>query len=120
MDKRKLENKIYVHPFSLTVNHSLEKSHCFLVVRDEHIFVIAVMVEHHFVVFASEARFFVAAKRRVCRVIVIAIDPDATGFNGSRNLVKLVRVARPNARAKSVKRVVGDFDGFGFRFESRY
>jgi hypothetical protein len=98
----------------------LEKSHRFLVVRDEHVFVVAVMVEHHFVVFASEARFFVAAERGVRRVIVIAVDPDATGFDGARNLIKLVRVARPDARAETVKRVVGDFDRFGFVFESRH
>ena len=66
------------------------------------------MVEHHFVVFASEAALFVAAERGVRRVIVIAVDPDATGFDGSWDLIKLVRVARPNACAQAVKRVVGD------------
>ena len=57
------------------------------------------MVEHHYVVFASEARFFVAAERGVGRIIVIAVDPDAAGFDGARDLIKLVRVACPNACA---------------------
>jgi hypothetical protein len=105
---------------SSVANFFLEKSHRFFVVRDEHIFIVAIMVEHHFVVFAPETRFFVAAERSVRRVIVITVDPDATGFNGSWNLIKLVRVARPDACAQAVKRVVSDFDGVGFVFESRH
>ena len=44
--------EICVHWSLSAVNYSLEKSHRFLVVRDEHVFVVAIMVEHHFVVFA--------------------------------------------------------------------
>ena len=81
------------------LSYSLEKSHRLFIVRDEHIFVVAIMVEHHLVVFAPEAALFVAAERSVRWVIVIAVDPDASGFDGSRNLIKLMRVARPDARA---------------------
>ena len=87
--------------------------------RNEHIFRLAIVVEHHFMIFASEARFFVAAEWSVRRIVVIAVDPDASGFDSARNLIKLVRVARPDARAETVKRIVGDFYGFRFVFESR-
>ena len=50
MDEHKSKN--LRSSISYAVNYSLEKSHRFFVVRDEHIFVVAVMVEHHFVVFA--------------------------------------------------------------------
>lgn len=44
--------KIYVHPSLSVVNYFLKKSHRLLMIRDQHIFVVAVMVEHHCVVFS--------------------------------------------------------------------
>ncbi len=78
------------------------------------------MVEHHFVILAAEARLFVAAERGVCRVIVVAIYPDAAGLDGTRDLVELVSVARPDTRSEAVERVVGYLDSVGFVLERCY
>ena len=75
------------------------------------------MVEHHFVILASEAGFFAASERGVGGVIVVAIYPDTTGFDSTRDLVELVCVAGPDAGTEAVKRVVSDRDGVGFILE---
>ena len=44
-----------IHPYVTVANHTLEKSHRFLIVRDEHVLCLTIMIEHHQVVFAAEA-----------------------------------------------------------------
>lgn len=118
-ENAKSRSKITTCSFIFCNNVGLEEAHRLFIVGNEHIFVVAVVVKHHFVIFSAETALFITAERRVSGIIVIAIDPDASGFDGARDLVKLVRVACPDSRAETVKRVVGDFDRFGFVFESR-
>mmetsp|Transcript_27116 Transcript_27116/g.79141 ORF Transcript_27116/g.79141 Transcript_27116/m.79141 type:complete len:412 (-) Transcript_27116:686-1921(-) len=89
----------------------LKEAELGLVVRDEHVFGLAVVVEHHLVCLATEARLLVAAERRVRRVGVVAVDPDAARLDLARHRVRLVGVARPHAGAEAVHRVVCDGDG---------
>mmetsp|Transcript_28936 Transcript_28936/g.62347 ORF Transcript_28936/g.62347 Transcript_28936/m.62347 type:complete len:321 (-) Transcript_28936:696-1658(-) len=86
----------------------LEEPHLVLVVADEHVLRVAVVVQHHLVVLSAEARLLVPAEGRVGRVEVVAVDPHPARLDGPGDLVDLVRVARPHARAQAVDGVVGD------------
>ena len=88
-----------------------EEAQLVLVHRDEHVLDLAVVVEHHLVRLTAVARLLVAAEGRVRRVGVVAVDPDAARLDRARHLVRLVRVARPDAGAQAVDGVVGDGDG---------
>ncbi|MNR37434.1 hypothetical protein D3C85_1554470 [compost metagenome] len=60
------------------------------------------MAQHHFMVFPAYARLLVAPERRTCRVCVILVYPNTARLNGSRYLVKFVRIAGPNAGTKAI------------------
>lgn len=61
----------------------LEKAHRVRAVADELVFRLLVMIEHHLVVFAADARLLVASKSRVRRIEVVAVRPDSAGLNAS-------------------------------------
>jgi hypothetical protein len=48
---------------------------------DQHVLHLLVVVEHHLVVLAPDARLLVAAERRMRRIGVEAVCPDATGLD---------------------------------------
>ena len=75
------------------------------------------MVQHHLVVFATDARLLVATEGGVSRVLVVAVGPHAAGLDGAAHAVGDVAVAAPDAGAEAVQGVVGDFEGFGFVLE---
>lgn len=51
-----------------------------------------VVIEHHLVIFATDARLLITAERRVRRIQVIAIHPNASSLNTIGELVDLVNV----------------------------
>ncbi|MEE8658444.1 hypothetical protein DOFOFD_05410 [Acetobacteraceae bacterium EV16P] len=65
----------------------------------------------------SNARFFISAKSRVRGIGVIAIDPDASGLNATPHTEACVRITAPHASAQTIFRVIGDGEGFLFRFK---
>src|SRR5687767_6588876 len=75
----------------------LKEAHRLLIVRDKHILILTIVVEHHFVVLAAKAGFFVSAERGVSGVIVIAIYPNTSGLDRTRDTIELVCVTGPNA-----------------------
>lgn len=48
----------------------------------------------------------------MCGVGMVAIDPDATGLDGTGYLVEFVGVASPNAGTEAIKGIIGEGDGF--------
>ena len=61
---------------------------------------------------AADAGLLVAAERRVRRIGVVAVGPDAAGLDGAAEAVGARAVAGPDAGAEAVERVVGDGERF--------
>src|SRR6185503_10707410 len=59
-------------------------------------------------------------ERRVRRVEVVAVGPHAAGLDAAAHAVGRVAVARPNAGAEAVERVVGHGERFGLGLELRH
>ena len=72
-----------------------------------------VMLKHHLMGFASDARLFVAAKRRMCRVSVITVGPHAPSLNAAPHLIGQITVAAPDTRAQAILRVVRQLQQIG-------
>ena len=64
-------------------------------------------------VLAADAGGLVAAERGVGRVLVVAVGPHAAGLDRAAHPVGPVGVARPDAGAEAVERVVGDLERLG-------
>src|SRR3989344_2262916 len=64
-------------------------------VRNQKILGLLVMVQHHLVRLAPNARFLVAAKRRVRRVGVVAVGPHTPSLDGAAHAVGHIAVAAP-------------------------
>src|SRR5271165_2394411 len=79
-----------------------------------------IVVEHHLVVFASDARLLVPAERGVSGIGVEAVRPHAARLNRAAHAIGAIAVARPYAGAKPVKRVVGDREGFRLVLQCRH
>src|SRR5262245_32731137 len=78
-------------------------------VADQHVLGLLVVVEHHLVGLAADARLLVAAESGVRRVRVVVVHPDPAGLDTAAEPVRGVRVARPDTGAEAVHGVVGDF-----------
>src|ERR1700687_5399668 len=52
-----------------------------IAVRHEQVLGLLVVVEHHLVVLAADARLLVATERRMGRVLVVAVGPHPAGLN---------------------------------------
>src|SRR5258708_37458427 len=77
-------------------------------VADQHVLGLLIVVEHHLVGFAADARLLVAAERRMCGIGVIAVGPHPARLDGAAETVEPVGVTAPDACAEAVQRVVGD------------
>src|SRR6202795_850609 len=66
------------------------------------------MVEHHLVVLAADAGLLVATERRVRRVEVEAVRPDAPSLDSATHAERGIHIATPDTGTESVQRVVGD------------
>src|SRR5664279_934235 len=82
-------------------------------VANEQILSLAVVIKHHRVVLPTDARDLVAAERRAGWVLVVAVRPDPPGLDGPAHPIGAVAVARPDAGAETVERVIGDCERVG-------
>ena len=51
-----------------------------------------IVIEHHLVGLATDARLLIAAERRVCRIQVIAIHPYTSSLDTAGELMNLVHI----------------------------
>src|ERR1039457_6566680 len=80
----------------------LKKSKLLLAVGNQHIFCLAIMVEHHLMIFPSESGFLIASKRSMSRVGMITVYPNTTCLNGSRDLVNFMGISGPDTGAQAI------------------
>mgnify|MGYP003409230673 CR=1 FL=1 len=86
----------------------LEETQFLFAVADQDALELLVVVEDDLVCFATDAGFFVATKRGVSRVSVIAVRPDAASFDRTAHAVSDITVTAPDASAETINGVVGD------------
>ena len=72
------------------------------------------MLQHYFMRFAANARFFITAKRRACRNSVVGVNPHSARLHGFCHTDGAVNILRPYCAAKAVIAVVCHFNNFGF------
>lgn len=65
------------------IGAQLKESQLTFVVGDQHVFGLAIVVEHHFMGFPTDAGFFVSAKRSVGWIGVVTVDPNPACLNGA-------------------------------------
>src|SRR5580700_3797851 len=97
-----------------------EEAELLRAVADQHVLRLLIVIEHHLVVLAADAGLLVAAERRVCRIGVEAVCPDATGLDRAAKAVAAVRVPAPYASAEAVERIVGDRERLFVGLERRH
>src|SRR6476619_3408124 len=98
----------------------LEEAKFLGAVADEHVLRLLVVIHHHAMVLAPDARLLVAAERGVRRVQVIAVGPHPSRLDRATHPVARVGVAAPQARAKAVQRVVRDGERIILGLELRH
>src|SRR5271156_3651512 len=64
-------------------------------VAHQHVLGLLVVIEHHLVRLASDARLLVAAERGMRRIGVVAIGPHASRLDAAAQAVCKIDVARP-------------------------
>ncbi len=69
---------------------------------------VLVVVQHHLVGLAADPRLLVTAKGCVCRVGVVAVDPDPASLNATPHAPGQIAVAGPQACPQPVLGVVGN------------
>src|SRR5271166_5401539 len=89
-------------------------------VADEEVLGLLIVVKHHLVGLAPDAGLLVAAERRMGRVGVIAVGPDAPGLNRTTEAIGPIAVAGPDSGAEAIQGVVGDFQRFRVVLELRH
>src|SRR5580704_14327801 len=89
-------------------------------VAHQHVLGLLVVIEHHLVRLAPDARFLVAAERGMRGIGVVAIGPHASRLDAAAQAVCKIDVARPHTGPEAVERVVGDFERLLGRVESRH
>src|SRR5262249_9197812 len=90
---------------------SLEKAELLRAVADQQILGLLIVVEHHLVGFAPDARLLVAAERRVRGIGMAAVGPDPARLDRPAEPVATVGVATPDAGPQAIGRVIGDREG---------
>src|SRR5690606_37212540 len=76
-----------------------------------------VVAQRQFVGFTTDARVFVPPKRGVRRIEVVAVSPDATGFDAAPHAPGTVNIQRPQPRTQPEFRIVGNAQRFRFIFK---
>src|ERR1700704_2895372 len=89
----------------------LEEAELVFVVADQEVLGLLVVVQHHGVVFASDAGGLVSAERGAGRAGVVVVHPDTACLDFPARPVGDVPVAGPYTGPESVQSVVGDADG---------
>src|SRR5580692_16062 len=95
----------------------LEEAELLGAVAHQQVLGLLIVIEHHAMGFAANARLLVSAKRRMRGIGMIAVDPDATGLNCTAKMVAAVGIAAPQSGTEPVERIVGDFQGVRFVLE---
>src|ERR1700733_14343001 len=90
------------------ITGSLEQPERFGAVADEQVLRLAVVIQHHEMVLAADARDLVATECGTCRVLVVAVRPDAAGLDAAAHLVRPGAVPGPDTGAQPVKCVIRD------------
>src|SRR6476646_8008157 len=85
-----------------------EEAELVLAIAHQHVLGLLIVVEHHLVVLAADTRLLVATERRVRRVLMVAVRPDAPGLDSATHAERSIHVAAPDTGTESVERVVGD------------
>src|SRR5438067_11126819 len=98
----------------------LEEPEWIRVIADQHTLGLRVVLEHHAVVLTADAGRLVAAERRVCRVLVVAVGPHPAGLDCAAHAERAAAVARPHAGSESVQRVVCDLESLLLGAERRH
>src|SRR5271165_7183829 len=75
-------------------------------IADQEILGLLIVIEHHQVRLATDAGGLVPAERRMRGIGVEAIGPDAAGLDRSAHAIRRITVARPDASAEAVERVI--------------
>src|SRR5690348_17336644 len=97
-----------------SVPGALEETQRLLAIAHEQILGLLIVIEHHLVSLATDARLFVAAESRMRRIGVVAVGPHAACLNLTAEAVGTGAVARPHAGTETVQRIVGDLERFLF------
>src|SRR6516162_729562 len=98
---------------------ALEEAEFLRTVADQQVLGLLVVVEHHLVRFASDARLFVAAKRCMRGVGVVAVGPDPARLDRPAEAVATIGVAAPDPGAEAIQRIIGNRQGFFVGLECR-
>src|SRR3984885_10210539 len=53
-----------------------------------------IMLQHHLVVLSPNARLLIPAKRRMCRIKVIAVRPHSSRLNRSPKVIRAIQIPR--------------------------
>src|SRR5690349_9634139 len=67
-----------------------EEAELLRAVTDQEILGLLIVIQHHLVGLATDARLLVAAERGMCRIGVIAVGPDPARLNGAAKPVAAV------------------------------
>src|SRR5262249_25491775 len=89
----------------------LKEAKRFWTIAHQKVLGLLIMIEHHLMGLAPNARLLVAAERGMRRIEVIAVSPHPSSLNSPAKAVGAVAIARPKASAKPIKRIVGDRKG---------
>src|SRR5687768_10935024 len=100
----------FVHPWAFrrwrrpTVRS--EEAELLRAVAHQQVLGLLVVLQHHAVGLTADPRLLVAAERRVGGIGVIAVGPDASGFDTAPHPVAGVHIPAPDTGPQAVKRVV--------------
>src|SRR5271165_126668 len=97
-----------------------EEAELLRAIADQHVLRLLVVVEHHLVVLSPDAGLLVAAERRVRRIGVVTVGPDAARLDRAAEAVAAIDVAAPHTSAEAVQRVIGYRERFFVRLERRH
>ena len=86
----------------------LKEAESFRAVAYQQVLGLLIVIEHHPMVFAAKSRLLIAAKRRVRRIEVVAIGPDASGLDGAAEAIGGVDASCPHASAKPIEGIIGN------------
>src|SRR5579863_4843113 len=103
--------------FPIPCSLFLEEAELLRAVADQHVLGLLIVIEHHAMGFAAYAGLLVSTEGGVGGIGVVAVDPDASGLDSAAETMNTVYITRPQACAKAVERVVGNFERIGFGFE---
>src|SRR6266536_1625129 len=86
----------------------LEEAELLRAVADQEVLGLLIVIEHHLVGLAADTRLLIAPERRMRRIGVVAVGPNAAGLDRTPEPVAAIGIAAPYPGAEAVQRVIGD------------